>query len=76
MVVHRVPVRQVDTGDRLEAVPQIGPPARRPRPAAERLPVRLDDLLDDLLPLPDHDEVHERGDRLGVREGAHPEDVA
>ena len=60
----RVAVRQVDARE-------------RPEPAEEGCPVRshlapaLDDLPDELFALPDHDDVHEGRDRLGVREGAH-----
>src|SRR2546430_9944384 len=37
-----------------------------------RSPVCRDQLCDELLALTDDDDVHERRDRLRVREGAHP----
>ena len=70
-VGHRVALRHVDSLDRRQAVQEVVSPTGAERRRAEGLPVGGHDLADDLLPLAHHHEVHERRDRLRVRERAH-----
>jgi hypothetical protein len=60
-----VPIRDVDT---LE----VDEPVEERLAVAVPVPIRLHELADQLLALADDDEVHERRDRLRVRERAHP----
>ena len=67
----RVALRNVDPGNRRQAVQQVLSSPGVDRRGSEGVAVCGDDLSDDLLALADHHEVHERRHGLRVREGAH-----